>query len=457
MGILSEGKKRFKQSEIGPIPEDWELKTLKEICLQEKGAVISGPFGSNIGSRFFVEEGIPVIRGNNLTTDFTKFVDNGFVFITEEKANELHTWAEQEDLVFTAAGTLGQVAIIPSERKFEKYIISNKQLRARLDKKKVVPLFAFYWFQSEKMIKFINVRNTGSTIPLINLGVLKSLPLPFPQINEQKAIVELLSVVDSKIELNQQMNRVLEAVGAAVFKHWFVDFEFPNQEGKPYKSSDGEMVSNEKFGKEIPKDWHVVNMTEVALIVDCLHSKKPNRTKTGPLLLQVFNIDKTGYLDLSDPFNVSEEDYKYWTRNIEVRGGDCIITNAGRVGAIAQIPEGFHFGIGRNITAIRPNKISPSYLINYLQSEYGTNEIQKNVDSGTILDSLNVKGIIKIKIVMPLQTILDQYENLARPLRKRIEINNNQTFTLSQIRDRLIPQLMSGKIRVPIESKMEIK
>ena len=297
----------------------------------------------------------------------------------------------------------------------------------------------------------------GSAQPGANAKQMGFFSLPVPSISEQEGIAEILSGLDEKIELNQQMNETLEVIGQELFKRWFVDFEFPNQEGKPYKTSGGEMVSNEKLGKEIPKDWQVVDIVEVALIVDCLHSKKPNRTETGPMLLQVFNIDKTGYLDLSDPFNVSEEDYKYWTRNIEVKGGDCIITNAGRVGAIAQVPEGCHFGIGRNITAIRPNKIQPTYLVNYLLSKYGTNEIKNNVDSGTILDSLNVKGIIKIKVLMPPQTILDQYENFARTLRKRIEINNNQVFTISEIRDRLLLKLMLGKIRVPnIQENVEV-
>ena len=133
-----------------------------------------------------------------------------------------------------------------------------------------------------------------------------------------------------------------------------MDFEFPDQDGKPYKKSGGKMEYVQTVGFEIPIGWSVTNLTEVTQIVDCLHSKKPQKTKTGSILLQVYNIDKSGYLNLHDPFYVSDTDYAYWTRNIEVKGGDCVITNAGRVGAIAQIPEGSAYGIGRNMTAIRP-------------------------------------------------------------------------------------------------------
>jgi type I restriction enzyme, S subunit len=312
--------------------------------------------------------------------------------------------------------------------------------------------YLFYYLQLS--LNLMRSFSQGTSTKFLTMRLLNDLEIILPNIVMQREISKILSDLDGKIKVNQQMNTTLEAVGEAVFKRWFVDFEFPNQEGKPYKSSGGEMVCNEKFGKEIPKDWKVVGINEVALIVDCLHSKKPQRTETGSILLQVFNINKAGYLDLSDTFYVSEEDYKFWTRNIEVKSGDCVITNAGRVGAIAQIPEGCHFGIGRNMTAIRPNKISPTYLINYILSKYGTDEIQKNVDTGTVLDSLNVKGIIKIKILMPPQTILDQYENFAHPLRKHIEANNKQIFTLLEMREKLLPKLMSGKIRISIVKEM---
>ncbi len=150
----------------------WETKTLDEVKSKETKSIISGPFGSNISSRFFVSQGIPVIRGNNLSLSIgRRFVDEGFVFITEEKANELGTWAAKDDLIFTAAGTIGQVGILDGRQKYQKYIISNKQLRVRLDKNLVDPLFAYYWFASPQMIDTVVQRDTGSTIPLINLGV----------------------------------------------------------------------------------------------------------------------------------------------------------------------------------------------------------------------------------------------------------------------------------------------
>jgi type I restriction enzyme S subunit len=116
----------------------WPVVSLADVASPEKRAIISGPFGSNIGKRFFVPYGVPVIRGNNLANPDLKFSDDGFVYITEEKAATLNCWAYPDDLIFTAAGSLGQVGVIPKNGRHPRYTISNKQLRIRLDKTKIV-------------------------------------------------------------------------------------------------------------------------------------------------------------------------------------------------------------------------------------------------------------------------------------------------------------------------------
>ncbi len=220
--------------------------TLKEIASKEKGSIISGPFGSNISSKFFKESGVPVIRGNNLSNGLKKFIDDGFAFVSEEKANELNAYAIKDDLIFTAAGTIGQVGIIEKNTKYEKYVISNKQLRVRLDAEKVNPLYAYYWFSSPWVVKDIVNKNTGSTVPLINLGIIKTLEIKIPKERiTQDKIAAVLSALDAKIGLNQRINAELESMAKTLYDYWFVQFDFPNEKGKPYKSSGGEMVWNE--------------------------------------------------------------------------------------------------------------------------------------------------------------------------------------------------------------------
>lgn len=233
---------------------------------------------------------------------------------------------------------------------------------------------------------------------------------------------------------NLNISNLLE-LSRTLFHYWFIDFEFPNKNLKPYKTDKG-LFENSIHG-QIPKGWRFESLQSAATVVDCLHTKKPdaNSEDTGNLLLQVYNIADDGILDLTEKYFISEEEYKLWTKNIEAVEGDCVITNTGRVGAVAQIPFYSRFAVGRNITAVRPNKgkITPAYLINYLLSAYMQIETYRETDIGTILDSLNVKGIKKINILIPPPEVLKTYESFARPIRKLIEINSAAALTRKKI------------------------
>lgn len=243
---------------------DITVSTLHEVCLKENKSIISGPFGSNISSKFFVETGIPVIRGNNLTIGKEMFIDSGFVYITPEKANELNCYAIKDDLIFTAAGTLGQVGMIPSKTKFNKYVISNKQIRARINRNLVLPEYAYYWFSSPWVQKKLCNNNKGSTVPLLTLSEIKSLPIKYPQnLKKQEKVVKILSSIDEQIKRNNDMVQKLQVLTQSIYSYWFNQFEFPNEEGKPYKSSGGEMVWNEELKREIPKDWTILKLKDI--------------------------------------------------------------------------------------------------------------------------------------------------------------------------------------------------
>ena len=216
------GELSFRLSERAR--REWRILPLQELLLTPKKALISGPFGSNISSKYFVEDGVPVIRGNNLSANVgTRFIDEGFVFLTQEKADELGTWAVTGDIVLTAAGTIGQIGIISERLKHKSYIISNKQIRARLNQDIVDLLFCYYWLSTDYMREVIESSNTGSTIPLINLTVVRGLEFPVPEKPEQEAIVEVLSSLDDKIDLLHRQNKTLESLAETLFRHWFID------------------------------------------------------------------------------------------------------------------------------------------------------------------------------------------------------------------------------------------
>lgn len=197
-------------TDAGTLPSGWAVGTLSDVALSRKGAIVSGPFGSNIGKRFFVEVGIPLIRGNNLTKGTEIFRDGGYVYITAEKAAELaNCQAIPGDLVFTAAGTIGQVGVIPETARYPMYVISNKQLRVRLDRGKANPTFLYYWFTHDRMQALFHDRRGGSGVPMINLNVLKSLPIPMPSLSVQQEIAEIARAADRKIRAEEQRRDAL--------------------------------------------------------------------------------------------------------------------------------------------------------------------------------------------------------------------------------------------------------
>ncbi len=207
-------------------PSDWKETTFDELKASSKGALVAGPFGSNIGKRFFVDRGVPVIRGKNLTKATKQFIDEGFVFLTEEKAAEFrYCETLPDDLVITAAGTVGQIGVIPKKPKYPKYIISNKQIRLRLNKELVLPLFIYYWYSSPFIQALLQKRKGGSTIPVINLGIVKRLPAPLPSLQEQQQIIkkierQLLSIEQLEAVLTSIKNKA-EALRTKVLRRAF--------------------------------------------------------------------------------------------------------------------------------------------------------------------------------------------------------------------------------------------
>lgn len=206
---------------------EWKEFTLEEIASKEKSALATGPFGSAISSKFFQEDGVPVIRGGNLSADTSnRMSDEGLVFVSKDKAMEFkRSVVKAGDLIFTCWGTINQVGLLDESRKFEQYIISNKQMKVTLDSNKADPLFVYYVFSSPKKQNEILKNGIGAAVPGFNLGQLREHKLWLPSVSEQQKISSFLDCFDKKISLNNQINQNLEQMAQTLFKSWFVDYD----------------------------------------------------------------------------------------------------------------------------------------------------------------------------------------------------------------------------------------
>lgn len=359
------------------------------------------------------------------------------------------------DVLTGIIGTFGNAYVYKPTDHFG---VSSAVAILRPDRDKLLPEYLYYVLTSSRFRATHAAFKSGSVQGYTNIPTIKSLPLICPPIEHQYAIASILTCLDQRIENLNHTNRTLEAIARAIFKSWFVDFDpvRAKAEGREPEGMDAatsalfpSRLENSELG-EIPKGWAVQTLGEVADVVDCLHSKKPIRQESGRVLLQLWNITSNGTIDLSDPYLVTEADYEKWISRIEANEGDCVITNVGRIGAAAQIPAGCKAALGRNMTGLRcrPEFQGPTFLIELLTSDSMREEIALKTDSGTILDSLNVRSIPKLRFVCPSHEIISTYEAICRPLRARIELNISAAQTLVQLRDTLLPRLISGKLPV---------
>ncbi|MDD3024632.1 MAG: restriction endonuclease subunit S [Syntrophomonadaceae bacterium] len=402
-------------------PDGWREVKIEKVV--DKFAM--GPFGSNIKSDNFVEYGVPVIRGGNLSVG--KFNDKNFVYLTEEKADELKgSNAFADDIVFTHRGTLGQVGIIP-QNKHKRYVISQSQMKITCNKELTDPQFIYYFFKSpigqHKLL--CNTSTTGVPAIARPLTSLKSITIDLPTFHEQKTIAATLSCLDDKIELNNRINKTLEEMALAIFKSWFVDFE-------PFQ--DGEFEDNE-LGR-IPKGWRAGILEDVIELFD---SKRiPLSSRKRETMQKIYPYyGATSLMDYVD-------DYIF----------DGIYVLLGEDGTVVDSQ-------GYPILQYVWGKFWVNNHAHVLKGKSGFNEdsiymLLKNTNiqgivTGAVQLKINQANLKSVKVIIPADDDISKFNYLLEPLfaEKRRIFKENQTLTA--IRDSLLPKLMSGEIRVPVE------
>lgn len=421
--------------------------TLSNVCLQEKGSIISGPFGSNISRKFFVDFGVPVIRGNNLNTGLDNFNDHGFVFITKEKANELKCDALRGDVIFTAAGTIGQVGYVPYDSKYTRYTISNKQIRARLDTTKIDLLYAYYWLSGPWIFKLLNSNNKGSTVPLLTLSEVKNLPIHYPQdLNKQKMIGQLLDKMTQKINNNKKIISNLESLAKTIYDYWFLQFEFPNEEGKPYKSSGGKMVWNDELKREIPEGWNADRLCSQYEAQSGYAFKSKDWKENGKNVLTIKCIEENGNVNFSESSYI-EENYDKKLDKYTATNGNLIFAMSGntigKIGIIASKDD--KVLINQRVLILKTSFNSVALTYFFLKCEEVQNIIRK-LGANSAQPNISEVELGKIKLAIPNNDLIKIFNRKCEPYFRAIVSLRIQNQQLTELRDFLLPMLMNGQV-----------
>lgn len=402
----------------------WTSHTVSEIADKKKNAIVGGPFGSDLVSKDYYAFGVPVIRGANMGGG--RWVAGNFVYVSEEKASSLAAnCAEPGDLVFTQRGTIGQVALVP-HNEFPKYLISQSQMKLSVDSDKADSMFLYYIFTGKQQQKYIQQNAIRTGVPHTNLGILKDTPLFIPPLPKQKKISSFLNAIDSKIELNNKINNELEAMAKLIYEYWFVQFDFPDAEGKPYKSSGGKMVYNEEIKREIPDGWD-------SDYIGNLLAKEP-RTKKLP---------RTEYLSEGKiPVIDQSTDYICGYTN---DNDTLITTEAPRIvfGDHTRILKlvNFDFARGADGTQVllSNNKNVPQHFFYHSLLK---------VDLSNYGYARHFKFLKQTRIIIPNQDLVSLFEDKVTSFYDQIKHNVFETNKLIELRDWLLPMLMNGQVTV---------
>ena len=399
-------------------------------------ATAMGPFGSNIKTENYVSSGVPIIRGKNILNGY--YDGTELVYLTEEKADELSgSNTFPEDVLLVAQGNVGHVGYIPKDSKYNRFVLSQNLMKITIDQKKAIPLFIFYYLRSpEGQQEILQYRNpTGVPCLAQPLTSFRNILIPLPELNIQKKIVEYLLNLDHEIQNLENQNKILEQIGQAIFKSWFVDFDGVTE------------FEDSELGK-IPKGWSVKRIKEIA---------KFNPENIG----KDFSFSEIHYLDTSSVTDgiitciqrLAKNDKPSRAKRL-VKKNDILISTVR--------PNLKHYYFVKNpqknlvvstgFVVIRPTGISPFHLYYFLISDSYTEYLTGVADSHTSAYPSFPSEIIKnTKICLPdieSDSISSSFNKILNPMFEKLEFNENQIRSLTKTRDALLPKLMSGEIRV---------
>ena len=412
----------------------------------------TGPFGSQLHEEDYVKEGIPIVTVEHLGD--IGFTTQNLPFVSEQDAERLSKYTLMEgDIVFSRVGAIDRCVFTKKEQ--EGWLFSGRCIRVRCDSSKVNSRYLSYYFKLPFFKKMMLNLSVGATMPSLNTHLMDNVELNLLDRKNQDKIATFMNNIDSKIENNNKIISELESLAKTIYDYWFLQFEFPNEDGKPYKSSGGKMVWNDELKREIPEGW------KVKPLIECI-SKEKNALVDGPFGTQ---MKISEYVDFGVPIYememlngkfildedikhyVTEEKYKQVCRS-SVKNGDIVISKTGTLGLVGLVDSKYEKGvIVSRLAKISPNEkmIGKYPLLQYLKNLNDSGYWLQH-SSGSTMPILNNTIIGNVPIVMPNTDLYSKYSNKVKALYMNIRNKQIQNQELVSLRDFLLPMLMNGQV-----------
>ena len=408
----------------------------KEYRLGDLGKIITGKTPSTKDSSLY-DGHIPFICIPDLGE--SKRVMKTNKTITTKGANTIkNLLLPSNSVVVSCIATIGKVGITSTTS------LTNQQINSIIPNPSIVNSDFLYYLLKNSGDKIGIYGGGGSVFNIISKSKFSEIPFSIPSLPTQSAIAEILSSLDDKIELNNKINQELENLAQTLFKQWFIDFEFPNENWEPYKSTGGEMVDSE-LG-EIPKGWGISTIGDWGQIICGKTPSKSNKEYYGKDVLFIKIPDMH-----NNVFVIKTEDGLSTLgansqKNKLLRKGTVILSSIATVGLVSIVSK--YSQTNQQINAVIPNNRIYTYFL-YLMLKIKTDDFKQLASGGSATLNMNTSTFKAYKLLIPSELLLIQFDEFANDLFDKIYQQSLEIEELTTLRDTLLPKIISGELVVP--------
>lgn len=416
------------------MPNNWKIYKLSHVTTKIGSG--STPRG---GQEAYKPSGISLIRSQNIL-DFT-FSTNGLAFIDNVQASKLNNVTlEEEDVLLNITGdSVARVCQVPKELLPAR--VNQHVAIIRANKEFLNPCFLKYCLlETSNKNALLNMASAGATRQAITKSMIEGFELKLPSLEEQQAIASILAAIDDKIENNLTINKTLEEMAMSLYKHWFVDFG-PFQ-GREFVESELGMI---------PKGWEVKKIGDIVSVIGGYAFKSKWFQETGIKVLKIKNINNN-IVDISKCDCITEEVSKTINKKFKVNGGDYLVAMTGaEVGKVGVVPNySQDLWLNQRVGKFNDKVIkNASILIGKIMQTYDFYRIIQGLAYGSAQPNISSSDIENINIILPndkniLNTLINDFVHLHKTTIENLTVNQ----TLTQLRDALLPKLISGEVRL---------
>lgn len=399
--------------------------------------------------------GIPLIATNcvdrsNLypSYDTTRFVSD------ETYRNWFRGHPQPGDILFVCKGSPGRTNWVPDPVDF---CIAQDMVSVRADPAKIYPKYLFAALRSSVVQSQIDNMHVGTMIPHFKKGDFGKLNIPVPSPNEQRQIGDIYFSLTERIELLRTTNTTLEAIAQSLFKSWFVDFDpvRAKMEGRTPEGMDEAVaclfpdnLEEAELGL-MPLGWTFAAIRDVVEgVYDGPHATPPE-ADCGPVFLGIKNLTGTA-LDLSEIRHIAEAQWEQWTRRVEPQPNDIVFSYEATLGYFALIPPGLRCCLGRRLALIRPKTRDGAthFWFHQFTAAPFKRLLEKHTIQGATVNRIALKEFPSYGVLNPPLMLQLAFDKAVAPLWAKIHENQSQAQTLTELRDTLLPRLISGQLRI---------